>query len=266
MGNPTLDSYPDRAPVLGGTVVYSSLQALRLGLTAAIVGRGAPAGDAWRDLGPGVHLRLEPAAVTTRFRNSSSGTLRQQIVEDWAGPISLSDALPRCTIMHIAAVAQEFSLDAVVEASRADFVGLTPQGLLRSWDSAGAVSLRPIQADEALGAQIQAAVVADHEYPYAAPLLEAVVRAGGLVAVTFGAAGCEIHSKAGVDRFPSYPVRVVDDTGAGDVFAAAFFVEIVRGSSLADAARFAAVAAALNLRGVGPGAIASRDEIADRLR
>jgi sugar/nucleoside kinase (ribokinase family) len=57
-----------------------------------------------------------------------------------------------------------------------------------------------------------------------------------------------------------------DDLGAGDVFAAAFFVALFEGQDPAHAASFANAAAAIRIQGPGPGAIGDRAAIEARLR
>jgi len=65
------------------------------------------------------------------------------------------------------------------------------------------------------------------------------------VIVKLGAAGCFVESPEGAFTSPGFVVQPVDTTGAGDCFAAAFLAATCRGSSLAEAARFANAAGAL---------------------
>ena len=93
-----------------------------------------------------------------------------------------------------------------------------------------------------------AIVFADYEYEFVASFADEVVRNGGLAVVTRNVAGCTVLSKSGTDDFPAYRFDgAVDDTGAGDVFAAALFVELHRGVPLAGAVRFAATRLFLSL-------------------
>jgi sugar/nucleoside kinase (ribokinase family) len=55
-----------------------------------------------------------------------------------------------------------------------------------------------------------------------------------------------------------------DDVGAGDVFAAAFFIELADGAPAAAAAAFANAAAAVRIAGDGPEAIGDRAAIEAR--
>ena len=57
----------------------------------------------------------------------------------------------------------------------------------------------------------------------------------------------------------------LDDLGAGDVYAAAFFIALREGAAPARAAAFASAAAAERMLGKGPQAIAGRAAIEARL-
>jgi sugar/nucleoside kinase (ribokinase family) len=56
-----------------------------------------------------------------------------------------------------------------------------------------------------------------------------------------------------------------DDVGAGDVFAAAFFVALREGHSVRAAATFGNAAAAVRITGAGAGAIGARAAVEARL-
>ncbi len=82
-----------------------------------------------------------------------------------------------------------------------------------------------------------------------------------------GAAGCTVVTAEEAVDVPAYPVDVVDPTGAGDTFAAAFTVASLAGQPPVEAARFASVAAALSTLALGPmEALPSRDDVHARLR
>ncbi|MEM1306077.1 MAG: PfkB family carbohydrate kinase [Pseudomonadota bacterium] len=69
--------------------------------------------------------------------------------------------------------------------------------------------------------------------------------------VTMGARGYLWRDTFGGGSQPAFEVATVDTTGAGDAFHGAFTVEIARGRSVADSARFAAAVAALNCTRLG---------------
>jgi sugar/nucleoside kinase (ribokinase family) len=66
-----------------------------------------------------------------------------------------------------------------------------------------------------------------------------------LAVVTRSEHGCVVVNSGGVEPVAAFPVeRVVDTTGAGDLFAAGFLVGLARGSAHGTAARLGALAAA----------------------
>ena len=83
--------------------------------------------------------------------------------------------------------------------------------------------------------------------------------------VTLGPNGCKLLYAGQRAELPGYPVKTIDLTGAGDVFAAAFFLKAAdRTVSPVTAGRYANLVAALSLRGVGPDAVPPIEEIEER--
>jgi sugar/nucleoside kinase (ribokinase family) len=167
----------------------------------------------------------------------------------------------------------------------AAFVGLTPQGLTRTWPAAGG-HIRQISLDPSrVPARWDAVVLGAQERASCAWLLTAAgdasgaprpARCGGhradardpLVAVTAEGAATEIYAGGkAIGAVPVRPIaRVVDDLGAGDVFAAAFFAALHRGDDPVQAARLGHAAAAVRIGAAGPRAVGRRDAVEARLR
>jgi sugar/nucleoside kinase (ribokinase family) len=83
--------------------------------------------------------------------------------------------------------------------------------------------------------------------------IEAVRRDCPLVAVTTGAEGSFVVTPDGTVKVAAEPVeRVLDTTGAGDLYAAGFLFGLTSGKSLADCARLGSIAAAEVISHVGP--------------
>ena len=74
---------------------------------------------------------------------------------------------------------------------------------------------------------------------------------GAWVAVTLGAEGVLAFGDKGIERIPSYPVRVVDTLGAGDIWHGAFTLALAEGEKETEAARYANACAALKCTRVG---------------
>jgi len=81
--------------------------------------------------------------------------------------------------------------------------------------------------------------------------------------VTRSGRGCVVITREETDAVPAYPVeRVVDATGAGDLFAAGFLVAIARGADYRTAARLGALAAAEVIQHLGARPEASLKDLA----
>jgi sugar/nucleoside kinase (ribokinase family) len=75
----------------------------------------------------------------------------------------------------------------------------------------------------------------------------------GVVVLTLGGDGCLVAAAGRVEEVPAAPVRqVLDSTGAGDSFAAAFVCEYLRSRDATTAAQRGTQAAALVVERVGP--------------
>ena len=73
-----------------------------------------------------------------------------------------------------------------------------------------------------------------------------------LAVITRSERGCLVVSRAQTEAVPASPVaRVVDATGAGDLFAAGFLVGLSRGAENRTAARFGALVAAEVIQHLG---------------
>ena len=87
----------------------------------------------------------------------------------------------------------------------------------------------------------------------------------GLGVVTRSEKGCVVASKDGVVAAPAFPIdRLVDTTGAGDLFAAGFMFGLVRGADHHTAGRLGALAAAEVIQHIGARPQASLRELAEQ--
>lgn len=263
IGHVTRDAIEDGEGIAsfqpGGSAFYSALQAARLGLRTQILTQGVP-GEIEALLEPyldELELQVIPAEHTTTLSTHGTGASRTQRVLAWAGPI-VEPIEPHTAILHLAPVARETP---VSWRGRADFVGITPQGLIRHWGQDAHVSL--VQLDPALlPARFDAAVISEHEHESCKALLSAARRCDAPVAVTAGSGPTTVRlpvpaSEPLLQSVLPPAVVVRDDLGAGDVFAAAFFVALADGHDPLQAAVFGNAAAAIRIAGAGPDAIAA---------
>jgi sugar/nucleoside kinase (ribokinase family) len=262
VGHVTVDVLDDRRQP-GGGAFYSALQAARLGLRTLILTRGVPA-ELEALLAPyGAELRVAIVAAeqTTTLYTQGEGDARRQRLLAWAGafadPIAVDTA-----VLHVAPIARETPRSWRGEA---ELVGLTPQGLVRAWDAHGniaRVALEPAQ----LPARCDAVVFSAGERESCEALLPKSPR-GPVVAVTAGPLPTTIlqGDRAPLKAAPAAIAHPCDDLGAGDVFAAAFFVALHEGRPPVAAAAYGNAAAAVRIAGAGPNAIGDRAAIEARL-
>jgi sugar/nucleoside kinase (ribokinase family) len=87
----------------------------------------------------------------------------------------------------------------------------------------------------------------------------------GLGVVTRSEKGCAVVSKDGVLAVPAFPIeKMVDTTGAGDLFAAGFLFGLVRGAGHENAGRLGALAAAEVIQHIGARPQTSLKELAKK--
>lgn len=270
IGHVTVDLRPDGTPTLGGTALYAALTAVRFGLRAAILTRGNYAqhgpviGEALARYAAEIDIIAQGAAEPTVFTNVTVAGRRQQIVHAWAGPIDLNGLPPAwrsARIIHLAPVANEIDARQAGRLSP-DYFGVTPQGWMRQWQTGRRrlVTLQPLRLPDEILGRINAIVVNSEEQTLAREALQAI-GARGLAVITRGAEGAQVVDRGRVIEVPAYPVSVVDDIGAGDVFAAVLFLLRTEQEPTPVAARMAAAAAALRVQGYGPDAVPTREAV-----
>jgi hypothetical protein len=268
VGHVTIDVLADGSRRAGGAAFYSALQASRLGLRTLVITRGVAREiealtEPYRDE---LQLEILPGEHTTTLDTAGFGASRTQRVLAWAGPIADELELDSA-IVHLAPVARETPTR---WHGRSEFVGLTPQGLLRQWSSGEPrITLaEPSTQTELAAERCDALVVSEHERASCLALIARARAAGAIVAVTDGPAPNTLLLADGRTLKLRVPAMrtVCDDLGAGDVFAAALFVALHDGRTPVDAAAFANAAAAVRMAGHGPAAVGTREAIDARLR
>ncbi len=277
IGHITADIQPDGSCVLGGTALYSAITAAHLGARVAVLTRGVygreVAGLQVPSLEPYLTERIsivvQEAEVPTAFVNEYHGTHRIQMMPHWAGPIDLNGLPPHwrnARLVHLGPVADEIDPRASTGLTT-QFLGATPQGWMRQWPrgAGGRVTHVPLKLPGALIERLDSVIVSDEEIAYTR---EVVNRVGDrrMSVMTRGPEGAQVIASGQKIDIPGYNVKVADLTGAGDVFAAAFFLKASdRAVSARAAGEYANAVAALGLREVGAHGIPSRKQIDELL-
>jgi sugar/nucleoside kinase (ribokinase family) len=254
--------------VPGGSAYYAAHAYRALGAAArafTAAGPDFPAGAALR----GIEVIAAPARQTTRFVNVYlPGGRREQRVEAVAPPLDPS-ALPpawrEADVLHLAPVLGELRPRDLVPLVRARVVGLGVQGLVRAAGADGRVE-QPrweFEPDEVAG--VDAALLGEDDLRGQGDLLDRLAAAVPVVVLTRGAHGCEVIVQGRTHRVGVHPVREVDPTGAGDVFAAGFLLGLARGMAPPEAARLGAAAASVIVEAEAGEAIPRIGEAWDRM-
>jgi sugar/nucleoside kinase (ribokinase family) len=166
----------------------------------------------------------------------------------------------RASVIHLGPIANE--MDALLpEGFSPGLLGLTPQGWMRKWDAESRVSRTEwLKADFAM-ARAGAVVISREDVDGDDELIEHMALQTRVLAVTESAAGAVLYWHGDRRRFRAPQVTEVDPTGAGDIFAAAFFTRLFATRDPWEATRFATLVATCSVTRVGLDGIATAREI-----
>jgi sugar/nucleoside kinase (ribokinase family) len=261
IGHLSEDLTPEGA-LLGGTAAYAALTARALGLRVGIVTSFNEKTLSLKAL-TGIPLCNIPAAETTAFSNIKTPQGRRQILHRRAAQIDYAqvpEIWRRSTIIHLAPIAQEIDSVLPAEFSPA-LLGLTPQGWLRRWDKKGRVSPSKWSRAESSLNQAGAAVLSIEDLREDEELIEEMSLASRVLVLTEGKEGARLYWNRDLRHFPAPKSIAVDTTGAGDIFAAAFFIRLHSTRDPWEAARFALCLASHSVTRIGLASIPTKEEI-----
>lgn len=260
IGHLSCDLYPD-SPRLGGTAAYAALTAYAFGLRVGVV--TAWGGEVSLDVLDGIRIISAPAEHSTTFENVYTENGRIQYIHHTAPPLLL-EQIPEIwrhtSIVHIGPIAQE-AKSLVDENLASSLLGLTPQGWLRTWG--GDHRVRPCTWPEAAEVlpKAGAAVISVEDVDGDENQIEAMAASCRVLAVTEGPAGARLYWNGDLRRFRAPVIAEVDATGAGDIFAAAFFYRLYTTRDPWAAAKFATHIASFSVRRPGLEGIPTQEEI-----
>ena len=260
IGHITRDMAPQGA-VAGGTVAYAGLTAAALGLRVGGVTSFGPdmqmsrLGDVW--------LHAVHAPQTTTFINEYTDAGRRQRITGRALPLSLNHVPPEwrtARIVHLGPVAAEVNPALTADFPEA-YLGLTPQGWLRQWDEPGNVTVAPWEALKPGMGRARAVVLSLEDVGNDETAIKGIAEACPVLVVTDGAHGARLYVEGRMRMVPAPAVAVSDPTGAGDIFAAAFFTAHAESGDPLQAARFATAIATRSVTRRGLASVPTRQEI-----
>jgi hypothetical protein len=252
-------------PRLGGTVAYSALTALALGLRVGVV----TSWGAELPIGPlrSIPIASYPTDQSTTFENVMTPAGRIQTILNVAPRLDfyqIPEPWRNASIVHLGPVAQEVEPSLVRNFPTA-LIGITPQGWMRSWAKDGRV--HPTEWPEAsfVLQRAGAAVISVEDVQGDEARIEEMAASSRVLAVTEADEGVRVYWNGDVRRFRPPSVQMIDATGAGDIFATAFFVRLFTTRDPWEAGRFATLLAAISVTRPGLSAIPTAEEIAESM-
>ncbi|MGI6207576.1 MAG: PfkB family carbohydrate kinase [Anaerolineae bacterium] len=251
--------------VLGGTATYAAVTATRLGLKARVFTAVAPSVvPALQELAAPGDVAVVESPETTVFKNEYTASGRQQHLLSRATALSpehLPTGWNHPDIAHLGPVAREVSEGFMTAFPPSTTLGLTPQGWLRTWDEEGKVAPDRWEPAPELLARASALVLSQEDVGTQTDLIDYYAAHCPVTVVTRGYAGCTLYIGGEVHHLGTRGAREVDPTGAGDVFATAFFIRLHETGDPFVAAGFANVAGSMSVEGPGTSAIPSREQV-----
>jgi sugar/nucleoside kinase (ribokinase family) len=225
IGHITQDITPEGTR-LGGTASFSGLTALALGARVGVV-------TAWGEE-TGVEL-LEGLAIVNQkcersstFENVYTPDGRLQTLHHIAPNLDyyhIPEVWRKAPIVHLAPVIQEINPN-IVRYFPDSQIYVTPQGWLRGWDHQGGLHRDEWPEARYILRQTSAVVISQEDVENDPSIIEMMAEAAPILVVTQAADGATLYTEGEVHQFPAPQVEVQDPTGAGDIFAAAFFLQL----------------------------------------
>jgi pfkB family carbohydrate kinase len=257
---------------LGGAASFASTLARNLGLRAAVL-TSAAADLPLAELLPGIEMQVIPSRRTTHMRNVYGEGPRRQFVPQRAALLN-ADHVPqqwrRVPIVLLGPVIGEVD-ESVATCFNGSLLGIGAQGWLRRVGRDARV--KPVMpADFHVHRMLRharALFLSDEDIPpgEAPPALTYWSDLVQIIGFTRGNGGADVCVRGHwrhIDAFPAH--AVVDPTGAGDIFAAAFLIRLWESGDVWKATRFANCAASFIVEGEGINAVPTRDQIEARLK
>ena len=239
IGHVTADLQADQSISLGGTASFSGLTAARLGHNVGLV--TSCASDLQLDPLTGIQKWVIPSEKSTVFRNEGLGQTRVQHLYSSATRIT-ADHIPflwrDCQLVHLGPISAEIDPN-IVELFPNALLCLTPQGWYRQADDEGLVRYVDWPEGLPLLARADVVVLSIEDLRGDEQKVEELAGVCPLLVVTESRDGARVFTEGKVRYFSAPPVELVEDTGAGDIFAACFFHRFHITRDPWEAARFA---------------------------
>jgi sugar/nucleoside kinase (ribokinase family) len=217
----------------------------------------------------GIQIQSVPSPSTTTFRNLYHNGVREQFISGVAAPIGAGNvpaSWAGAGIVYLCPIADEVMPDVQARFGESSLIGVGAQGWFREWDEGGRVRRKPWLQARSVARSVDAVIYSelDLDEPYV--FAEEMARLAPMVIVTQSSRGAELFVDRDRKHIPAFPIKEVDPTGAGDVFAAAFLVRYRETCDAVESAKFACCAASFVCEREGVEGTPTREQVDERLK
>ena len=261
IGHLTTDLLEQGGSKMGGTVTYAGLTALALGNRVRMFTSCSPD----LDLSPLARIELSvlPSEKTTTYKNISQPQGRVQFMYERAERIT-ANSVPTewrsAPLVQLGPIADEIDPQ-IFTAFPEAFLGITPQGWLRGFDSNGKVHPIDWHYDEALLKRADATVLSLEDLGSDPAKIAYWRSVSKVLVITRNKDGATVYVVDEAHEFQAPCKDLVEDTGAGDIFSACFFHAFAQTRDLFTAAPFAVELAACSVTRKGFASIPNAAEV-----
>jgi len=238
IGHITQDITPQgRRP--GGTAAFAALTAKAFGQRVGVVTSWAE--ESGNEFFEKIEIANLPCESSTTFENIYTPSGRVQKVHHLApelGYYHIPESWRSAKIVHLGPVAKEVSTS-IIQHFRDSDVYLTPQGWMRQWDGEGHVRFDYWLEASFILQQARAAVISEEDVERDRSIIYSLAASVPILAVTKSDQGVDLYTGGSHYSLPAPETEELDPTGAGDIFAAAFFTQLTHLGDPRKAAEFA---------------------------
>ena len=250
--------------VLGGTTSYASFFAKKMNLQTAIL-TSFGSDFEFQNRFQNISLHSIPSKKTTFFKNIYDGSHRQQFLLEKSNNI-LTNHIPKDfrqpKMVLLGPIANELNLG-VLDNFENSMIAVCPQGWMRRWNSDGKV-FHEMLDDWSVFQKADMVILSEEDLNFQMDLIPKLAEFFNILVVTKGENGADVFFNNNKHTYPSFQTKMIDPTGAGDIFATAFLIRFSETKDISQAAKFANAAASFCIEKKGIEGIASREEILQR--
>lgn len=251
---------------LGGTASYASMTARSFGIRVGVV-TSCRDDLALPEL-EGIRLIRKSATNNSTFENIPTPQGRVQYIRAQAETLTTADvpeAWRSAPIVHFGPVAGEID-SAMLESFPQSLRCTTPQGWLRQWDENGLVTFYDWQGIDSILKNANIAILSIEDILGNEDIIQEYAGTVPILVVTEGARGARIYWNNDVRFIRPPQEEEIDSVGAGDIFAASFFIRYQQTRDPWEAARVATQIAAHSVTRKTLSGIPTAEEVSQTLQ